>query len=110
MREQIAAATRGDGTAVKDIRQQSAQTASSITAVDLGGIRDIEEIFAIALAAAAMGLFVGLALSERRREFATMAAVGAPLPRIAAFLWSEAALVLALEPGAGRMSRDGCSR
>jgi putative ABC transport system permease protein len=92
----VAVATRGDGTSVKDIRQQAAQTSSSITAVDLGGIRDIEEIFAIALAAAAMALFVGLALSERRRELATMAAVGAPLRRIAAFLWSEAALVLAL--------------
>jgi putative ABC transport system permease protein len=92
----VAAATRAEGTTVKDIRQQAAQTSSSITAVDLGGIRDIEEIFAIALAAAAMALFVGLALSERRRELATMAAVGAPLRRIAAFLWSEAALVLAL--------------
>jgi putative ABC transport system permease protein len=92
----VAAATSGAGTSVKDIRRQAAQTASSITAVDLGGIRDIEEIFAIALAAAAMALFVGLALSERRRELAMMAAVGAPLRRIAAFLWSEAALVLIL--------------
>ncbi len=92
----IAAATSGDGTSVKDIRQQTAQSASSITAVDLGGIRDIEETFAIALAASAMALFVGLALSERRRELAMMAAVGAPLRRIAAFLWSEAALVLIL--------------
>jgi putative ABC transport system permease protein len=92
----VAAMTSDMGTSVKDIRQQAAQTASSITTVDLGGIRDIEEIFAIALAAAAMSLFVGLALSERRRELAMMAAVGAPLSRIAAFLWSEAALVLAL--------------
>jgi putative ABC transport system permease protein len=92
----VAAATSGAGTSVKDIRQQAAQTASSITAVDLGGIRDIEEIFAIVLAAGAMSLFVGLALSERRRELAMMAAVGAPLRHIAAFLWSEAALVLAL--------------
>jgi putative ABC transport system permease protein len=92
----VAATTSGAGTSVKDISQQAVQTASSITAVDLGGIRDIEEIFAIALAAAAMALFVGLALSERRRELAMMAAVGTPLRRIAAFLWSEAALVLAL--------------
>jgi putative ABC transport system permease protein len=91
----VAAATRRDGTTVKNIRQQSVQTASSITAVDLSGIRDIEEVFAIALAAAAMALFVALALAERRQEFATMAAVGAPLPRIGGFLWSEAALVLA---------------
>ena len=47
------------------------------------------------LAAGAMGLFVGLALLERRHEFATMAAVGASLRDIGAFLWSEAAIVLA---------------
>jgi putative ABC transport system permease protein len=92
----VASATRADGTTVKDIRRQAVQTASSITAVDLGGIRDIEELFAVALAAAAMALFVALALAERRSELATMAAVGAPLRRIGAFLWSEVALVLAL--------------
>jgi putative ABC transport system permease protein len=79
---------------VKDIRQQAAQTVSSITTVDLGGISRIEEIFALVLAAAAMGLFVTVALAERRQELATMAALGATLREIAAFLWSEAALVL----------------
>jgi putative ABC transport system permease protein len=41
-----------------------------------------------------MGLFVALGLGERRQEFATMAAVGASLRDVAAFLWSEAAIVL----------------
>jgi putative ABC transport system permease protein len=90
----IAAATKADGTIVKDIRQQVAQTTSSITTVDLTGISRIEEAFALLLAAAAMGLFVAVGLSERRQELATMAAVGASLRRAAAFLWSEAVLVL----------------
>lgn len=93
--QRVAAATRADGTTVKNIRQQAAQTVSSITTVDLGGISRIEEIFALVLAAAAMGLFVAVALAERRQELATMAALGATLREIAAFLWSEAALVLA---------------
>jgi putative ABC transport system permease protein len=92
----VTAATTAYGTTVKDIRQQSVETGSSITAVDLSGVRDIEEAFAVVLAAAAMGLFVSLAVAERRQEFATMAAVGAPLRRIGAFVWTEAALVLAL--------------
>src|SRR5262249_47405091 len=54
----------------------------------------IEEVFAIALAAAAMALFVGVALAERRKELATMVSLGASLRQVAAFLWSEAALVL----------------
>ena len=42
-----------------------------------------------------MTLFVTVALAERRQELATMAALGASLRRILAFVWSEAALVLA---------------
>jgi ABC-type antimicrobial peptide transport system permease subunit len=42
-----------------------------------------------------MALFVALAVIERRHECATMAAVGATLRSIRAFVWSEAALVLA---------------
>ena len=91
----IASATRRDGTIVKDIRAQTAQTVSSITTVDLGGISRIEEAFALLLAAVAMGLFVAVGLAERRQEFATMTALGASLRDVAAFLWSEAALVLA---------------
>src|SRR5206468_460008 len=91
----VAAATKADGTQVKDIREQTAQTVSSITTVDLRGISHIEEAFAIALAAGAMALFVALALAERRHELATMAALGRSLREIGAFLWSEALLVLA---------------
>ena len=90
----VAAATQTYGTLVKNIRQQTAQTVSSITTVDLAGISRIEESFALALAAAAMALFVAVALAERRQEFATMAALGASLRGIAGFVWTETALVL----------------
>ena len=92
--KQVARVTKPDGATVKDIKQQTAQTVSSITSVDLGGISNIEEAFVIALAAGAMGLFIALGVAERRHEFAVMAAVGAPMQRIGAFLWTEAALVL----------------
>lgn len=91
----IAQATLESGTAVKNIRQQTTQTVSSITTVDLTGISRIEELFAIVLAAAAIGLFVAISLGERRHEFATMAALGSSMREIGAFLWTEAALVLA---------------
>ncbi|MBV8998548.1 MAG: ABC transporter permease [Solirubrobacterales bacterium] len=90
----VAASTRSDGTIVKNIDQQTQETVSSITTVDLRGISHIEQAFTIALAAAAMALFVALTLTERRHEFATMAAVGANLRSIGSFVWSEAALVL----------------
>ncbi|MDP9307191.1 MAG: ABC transporter permease, partial [Actinomycetota bacterium] len=91
----VALATSRDGANVKDITRQTAQTVSSITTVNLRGISRIEEAFVLALAAAAMALFVSVGLSERRTELATMVALGASLRRAAAFLWSEAALVLA---------------
>jgi putative ABC transport system permease protein len=93
--KRVAAATRADGVTVKDIRHQAAQTVSSITAVDLSGISRLEEAFTILLAATAMWLFVSLAVSERRLEFATMAAVGASLRDIAGFVRSEAVAILA---------------
>lgn len=90
----VAATTASAGTTVSNIATQSARTSSSITAVDLTGISRIEQVFAVLLAAAAMALFVALGIAERRQEFATMAAIGAPLREVAAFLWTEAAIVL----------------
>src|SRR5437588_3002979 len=90
----MAQTTAADGTIVKNITDRTQQTVSSITTVDLRGISQIEEAFTVALAAAAMALFVALAVIERRHEVATMAAVGASLRSIASFVWSAAALVV----------------
>jgi len=90
----VAIATRAESVIVKNIRQQAVQTASSITAVDLTGISHLEEAFAIVLAAAAMWLFVSLGVRERRHEFATMAAIGASLRDVGAFVRSEAGAVV----------------
>ncbi len=100
---QVAQATAADGATVRDIRTQTAATVSSITAVDLSGISRIEEVFIIVLAGAAMALFVTLAVAERRRELATMAALSASLRDVGAFVWSEAALIL----GAGLLLAIG---
>lgn len=83
------------GATVKNIRDQAQQTTSSITTIDLTGISRIEEVFAIALASAALALFVTITIAERRHEFATMAALGASLREIGWFLWSEIVVVLA---------------
>jgi putative ABC transport system permease protein len=92
--ERVAAATRADGTIVKNVTQEGQAIASSITTIDLRGISKILEVFTVLLAAAAMALFIALEQSERRHEFATMAALGARMREIRAFGWSEAGLVL----------------
>ncbi|MDX6553799.1 MAG: putative transport system permease protein [Gaiellales bacterium] len=90
----VGAAVAPLGGSVKNIRDQVQQTTSSITTVDLSGISRIEQAFSLILAAGAMSLFVGLAIGERRQEFATMAALGASVRDISAFLWSEVVMVL----------------
>jgi putative ABC transport system permease protein len=92
---EVSRATFHSGVRVKDIHQQTAQTVSSITTVDLRGISKIEEGLVLLLAAAATVLFVAVGFAERRHELATMTALGASWRTASAFLWSEALLVLA---------------
>ncbi len=99
----VAAATRADGTVVKDIRaaDRSRRSARSRPSTSRG-ISRIEEAFAIILAAGGNGLSSspspspsGATSSRRWRPSAR------PLREVGAFLWSEAVLVL----GAGLRSR-----
>jgi putative ABC transport system permease protein len=90
----VAAAVAPRGANVQNIDDQATQTASSITTVGLRGISRIEEAFALLLAAAALLLYVVVAAAERRQELATMAALGTPTRRIAAFIWTELALIV----------------
>ena len=90
----VATAVAPKGAIVKNIDNQTTQTASSITTVGLRGISRIEEAFALLLAAAALLLYVVVAAAERRQELATMAALGARTRRIAAFIWTELALIV----------------
>jgi putative ABC transport system permease protein len=90
----VAASTAGLGTTVKDIHQQTAQTVSSITTVSLRGISRIESLFLLVLVSVVLALLSSVAGAERKRELATMMALGASTRRTASFLWSEAAFVL----------------
>ena len=81
------------GATVSDITQQVASTSSSLVAISLAGISRLEEGFAVALALVSILVFAMLSEIERRREFAIMAAMGTRLQVVAAFLWSETAVV-----------------
>jgi putative ABC transport system permease protein len=90
----VARRVNAPGAIVKNISDQTTQTASSITTVGLRGISRIEEAFALLLAAAALVLYAAVALAERRQELATMAALGKTPRTIAAFIWTEIGLVV----------------
>ncbi|GAC1394513.1 MAG: hypothetical protein NVS4B11_13250 [Ktedonobacteraceae bacterium] len=81
------------GANVTDIGSTQRVISSSLTAVDLRGLTNLELAFAILLATGAMGLVLALGLAERRRTFAILTALGAKGHQLGAFLWSEGMLI-----------------
>jgi putative ABC transport system permease protein len=83
----------GPAAVVTDLAHTRATIGSSLTAVDLTGLRTIELAFGVVLAAAAGALVLALGLAERRRSFAIAAALGARARELRAFVTTEAAVL-----------------
>jgi putative ABC transport system permease protein len=90
------AAAAGPGATVHPLSATVATIGSSLTSVDLHGLTRLELGFAIAFGVAAGGLLLALGLTERRRTFAVLRALGADGRQAAAFVVAEAAVVLGL--------------
>ena len=82
------------GLKVSDIGSAQRQITSSLSAVDLRGLTILELSFAVVFVVGATGLALFLSLSERRRSFAILSALGAKRRDLAAFMWSEAVTIL----------------
>ena len=83
----------GTTATVTDLASSRTLVGSSLTAVDLHGLTQVELGFALALAAAATGLTLWLGLAERRRTFAIATALGANRRQLGAFVWAEAGAI-----------------
>ncbi|SDP69631.1 FtsX-like permease family protein [Phyllobacterium sp. OV277] len=79
---------------IKDVGSVTHLIGSSLTAVDLDGLTSIELIFALIMATASAGLMLALGFIDRRRDYAILTAIGVKSGQLAAFLWSEAAIIL----------------
>jgi putative ABC transport system permease protein len=79
---------------VVDISSTRRVIGSSLTAVDLGGLTRLELGFAAVLAAAGSGMVLALSLAQRWHSLAVLVALGARDRQLAAFVASEAALVV----------------
>ena len=104
--EPVAAAARkvfadAPGVRVTSVGETQRLISSSLTAIDLRGLTTLELTFAVAAVIAAAGLLFGLDVAERRRGFAVLALLGAKRNEIAAFLWSEALVVVGAGLAAG---------
>jgi putative ABC transport system permease protein len=86
----------GTSATVTDIETSRHVVGSSLTAVDLAGLTRVELGYALVLAVAAAGLVLGLGLSQRRRSFAIITALGARPRQVAAFARAEGAALAVL--------------
>jgi putative ABC transport system permease protein len=83
----------GTSARVTDIETTRRVVGSSLSAVDLSTLTQVELGFALALTAAAAGLLLALGFAERRRTFALASALGARPRQLANLVWAEVAVV-----------------
>lgn len=83
----------GGGWQVTDLGTTTARLANSITSVDLAALVFIDLAFAILIAAVGTTLFLLAGLAERRRELATLIAIGAEPGQIRASVTGETVVV-----------------
>jgi putative ABC transport system permease protein len=89
------------GVRVTNLTEASQLIASSLTAVDLAGLTQLDLTYAVLLIAGSTGLVLALGLADRRRSFAILTTLGAKPRALAAFIWSEGLALLILGGIAG---------
>jgi putative ABC transport system permease protein len=86
----------GAGWAVQDVvsARNSVITASGLAATDLGALARLDLGFALAFSLACAALAIGLGISERRRAFVVLTALGASASQRARFSDAEGVLLM----------------
>ncbi|HYK95505.1 MAG TPA: ABC transporter permease [Candidatus Dormibacteraeota bacterium] len=98
------AARLGAGWQVADLSTTSARLANSITAVDLRSLVGLDVSFAIVIAAVGVALFLLAGLADRRRELATLIAIGAEPRQVRSTIAGEALVVGVAGIGTGLLT------
>jgi putative ABC transport system permease protein len=83
----------GSAWTVTELRSTSARLANSVTSVDLAALVTLDVGFAVVIASLGVALFLLAGLSERRRELATLAAIGAEPAQLGALVAGETSVV-----------------
>jgi putative ABC transport system permease protein len=91
---------------------ESTQTAldkdqSSLTALNVHGLLDLNSLFTLLMSAAAIGIFVFGLMLQRRREYVTLRAQGMQTRELQALVFGEAALVAVSGVAAGVLVGTG---
>jgi putative ABC transport system permease protein len=98
-------ATRlGGDWAVSDLSTTNARLANSITSVDLAGLVLVDVVFAVLIGAVGVTLYVLAGLAARRREFATLIAIGAEPGQVRASIVGEVLVIAATAIASGLLT------
>lgn len=83
----------GPGWSVTDLRSTNARLANNVTSVDLAALVALDVGFAVLIASLGVALSLLAGLSERRREFATLAAIGAEPRQLSGIVAGETSVI-----------------
>jgi putative ABC transport system permease protein len=83
----------GPAWTVTDLKSTNARLANTVTSVDLAALVTLDVGFAVLIASLGVALFLLAGLSERKRELATLAAIGADPAQLGAIVASETTVV-----------------
>jgi putative ABC transport system permease protein len=84
----------GKGMQVSSIDDVVHIIGSSLSAVDLKGLSQIELTFAVMLGIGATALVLALGFADRRRDFAILKVLGSSRRALSSFVWAEAGFVV----------------
>lgn len=91
--KQVQTSLGGDRVQTESIASVRSSLATSLTSLNLSGLVRIEYVYTALIASAGLTVFLLALLADRRREFATMRALGATGRQLTAFILSEAGLI-----------------
>jgi putative ABC transport system permease protein len=86
---------------VDDLTTTAARLVNTVTSVDLGHLVQIDVAFALLIAAAGASLFLLAGVTDRKRELATLRAIGAEPRHMRALVLGEIAVVGSVGIGVG---------
>lgn len=98
---------RGDRIGIETTQTALGKDQSSLTALNVNGLLDLDSLYTLLMAAAAIAIFVFGLIMQRRREYVALRAQGMQTREIQALVLGEAAPVAAFGLAAGMLVGTG---
>ena len=98
------------GVKIGEIGEVGKIIGSSLTAINVAGLTQLELTFALIAIVAATGLLLALGLADRKRTFALLTVLRASRRQLGAFVWAEALVILVAGGVIGSLAGIGMAK